>query len=163
MIVGLDFLYFLVMKIQSGHPAGKPRFFPFLWMCVSLLPVIDSILGIVLSLPIQRARISDVNANFYTSVDWWFYASLIISAVSTWAIFDRRRIEIKDRFSASARISVPVAWYGIVISWIVFAVICFKLNVINYWYNLLAATTFYGMISLLAKKTAKKEPAKKGS
>ena len=94
----LEMLYAMHVAYQKSIAPGEPRYYPFLMLFAILTAFTDSLFRTALNLFNPGTQSILAGARIYRSADWAYIIALVLALFFTWALFDRRRSQIKDRF-----------------------------------------------------------------
>lgn len=151
----LYFLYALTVKTMEYRGAPDVRFIPFLIITLLLHPLVNSVLDIFL-IKVPRTPLEEVNSNFYTRVDLWFYIALGITALIVWRIFDARRFGIiSQTFKLYGKFGFELRYVIILIS-VIFSVIFSYLSSQNPWLTVAVFVCVLITASLMLRAMARK-------
>jgi hypothetical protein len=89
----LDYLYFVIYYGNRSKPGDK-RFNPAAMIFLTITPVLNALFGLVVGPVGARAPLVQGSQILYARYDVFTYASIAISALIAWRLFDRRRSTI---------------------------------------------------------------------
>ena len=145
------FYYGFVVQVLKHRGVNDLRFTPFLLISLMLHPVINSILGVVVSSRYERVPIEVEDANFYTRVDIWFYLAMALTFLLVWLVLDARRVQITSRIPSLQATPLFKFRYMVIVGSCLFAVILSYLSHINSW----VVIGLFAGITLIASVFAK--------
>jgi hypothetical protein len=97
-MLGLYFLYVTSLRTTVALRFQDIRIIPFALTAWMVQPVINAVISLSILNGQTRQPIGTEYPNFYTRVDYWFYISLAIALLLSWAVFDRNRLQLQKKF-----------------------------------------------------------------